>query len=819
MKKICSLIFMLTLSVFVFVCFSQTLPIDGINYTVDTLENHQVGPGTQYVSLRLTAPAKRLDVYFLKADMKNPNIEIRTALGRDSIYTGEAPSVLAKRISTERNFYFAGTNGDFYATSGYVGYPVSGNMANGEIARIPGPRNVFSFDDQKMPDIGIMSYNGSIKFGASTWTINTVNHLREENKLVLFNRHNGKYTHTNSYGTEVLVELLPGYSWGSNKTLKAKVIKIEKGVGNMAIPKGQAVLSGHGTAAEQLNLLSVNAEIDLRLDLTLNSNSSSNFLQMSGGDNYKTMLYNGVVEQTSVWAELHPRTGLGYSQSRDTIIFCVVDGRGLSIGVTTKQLAQLMKSAGAWTAFNMDGGGSSSMYVAEYGGPVNTNSDGNERAVSNSVYIVSTAPTDNQIGIIKAYQPSISLPQYGEHTPQFYGYNQYGVLLNSNVQGIVLSCPESLGKIEGNKFIATGNTPGNITATYNGTVITNIPVTLLPVSGLSIRLDSVIVDNRKDYPVEVVASTTAGQTLISPAALNWNVANTEICTIEDGVVKALKNGKTTATGQINDVTDHIQIHVMIPGTPTIIGDSMKTTNWTLNASSFLNAQLNQSNLPAAWDHGAAVNFVHAAGRSPFIKLINQRSFFGLPDTIKVLMNIGDMSIARALVYLRPNNATKTTSYEITSFQQNKDFTLDIPLNKIFDTNDKAIFPIWFDNDNFYIETSGMTETKAYTMAVKDILLVYKDFVISGIAPVKSSTFNIYPNPVKNQTLYLQLKNNQNQTVRTEVYNTSGQLLVSNQHGKYEGGNISVSLKNLESGLYLLKVYENDQFSVAKFSID
>jgi hypothetical protein len=317
----------------------------------------------------------------------------------------------------------------------------------------------------------------------------------------------------------------------------------------------------------------------------------------------------------------------------------------------------------------------------------------------------------------------------------------------------------------------------------------------------------------------VVASTTAGQTLISPAALNWNVANPEICTIEDGIVKALKNGKTTVTGQINDITDQVQIHVMIPATPTIIGDSMKTSSWTLNASSFLNAQLNQTNLPAAWDHGAAVNFVHAAGRSPFIKLINQRSFFGLPDTIKILMNMGDMSITRALVYLRSNNATKTTSYEVTNFQQNKDFTLNIPVNNIFDATDKAIYPVWFDNINFYIETSGMTESKAYTLAVKDILLVYKNFVISGVSPVKSNSFNIFPNPVTNQTLYLQLKNNQNQTVRTEVYNTSGQLLVSNQHGRYKGGNISVSLKNLKSGLYLIKVYENDQFSVAKFSID
>ncbi|MGC3978130.1 MAG: phosphodiester glycosidase family protein [Paludibacteraceae bacterium] len=370
-----------------------------------------------------------------------------------------------------------------------------------------------------------MSYQGYVQSGSSKWTINTVNHLREENQLVLFNQHNGKYTHTNAYGTEVLIELENGYEWGSNKTLKAKVLKIEKGIGNMAIPKGKVVLSGHGTGADELNQLSIGDEVDVFLGITLNANNTINYTQMTGGDNYATMLLNGVVEQSSVWNELHPRTGLGYSQTGDTLIFCVVDGRGVSIGATTKQLAQIMKSAGAYTAFNMDGGGSSCMYVAEYGGPVNKTSDGTERAVANSIFVVSTAPTDNEIVTIKPYKSSISLPIYGEYTPQFRAYNQYGVLLTPDLQNVVLTCPASLGTIEGNKFIATGHTPGNIIATYNGNITATIAVNFEPVSKIQIRLDSVIVDNRKEYPVEVVATTTSGDTPISSNALSWSVDN------------------------------------------------------------------------------------------------------------------------------------------------------------------------------------------------------------------------------------------------------------------------------------------------------
>ena len=57
---------------------------------------------------------------------------------------------------------------------------------------------------------------------------------------------------------------------------------------------------------------------------------------------------------------------IGYKGRLKTVIYCVVDGRGASAGVTTNNWPNFMKSAGAYTAFNMDGGGSSSMYIKEF---------------------------------------------------------------------------------------------------------------------------------------------------------------------------------------------------------------------------------------------------------------------------------------------------------------------------------------------------------------------------------------------------------------------------------------------------------------------
>lgn len=798
---------------------AQTLPIDGTVYAVDTLENHQVGPGTQYTAIRLTTSSKRLDVYFLKTDLKTPYVEIRTALGRDSIYSGERPSALAKRISTENAHYFAGTNGDFYNTgTPYTGYPIGGNMTNGEISKIPTNWNTFLIDDAKKSEIGVANYSGSIQFGEQTWTINSVNHLRDADKLVLYNHQNGIRTRTNAYGTEILIELLEGNTWGTNKTLRAKVLAKEVNVGSMVIPNGKAVLSGHGIAASELNNLSVGDEIDLRLNLSINGNNSSNFIQMIGGDNYAPIIKDGIVATTNFWNELHPRTGLGYSVTKDTVIFCVVDGRGVSNGCTTRVLGIIMQSAGAYNAMNLDGGGSSDMYIAEYGGPVNNGSDGSERAVANSIFVVSTAPADNTVTKIIPYKTSISLPRYGEYTPQFRSYNQYDVLIDSDVQDVVLTCPGNLGKIEGKKFIANGTTSGEITATFNGTVITKIAVNLLPVSDINIRLDSVLMDNRKDYSIEVLASTETGYVPIASDVLTWSVDDENIARVEDGKLIALKNGKTIATGMLGEAVDNINIRVEIPATATTIADSMNVSDWSLSASSWLGAKLSTEKLPDSWKYGAAVNFTHNPGRSPYISLTRKQTFYGLPDTIKFVMNIGDIAMSRAIFTLKANNNTKNISTEINTFTQNADFSFDIPVNQIFDTTDKAVYPVGFDNVKFYYETSDMTEGKDYTLATKDILLVYNDFVISGISENKLNNFILYPNPVQNKTLQIQLKENNSQRIRIEIYNLSGQKLISQDHGIYQGNILNIPVKNLASGSYLLKVYSNDKYNVAKFII-
>lgn len=807
MRKI-TLLIVLCCGLYIFA--ANTLNIDGVTYSVDTLANYKVGPGTMYTSLRLQA-SKRLDVYFLKTDLTNPYVSFKTVLGRDSIYTGEQPSAMAKRKSKEGEVYFAGTNGDFYNTGGYVGLPIGCTMIDGQLATPPaGNWKSIAFDDQKVPGIGILTYNIKVKKGSDTWTVNRINHLRETNQLVLFNQHNGKGTRANAFGTEVLLQLTEGESWGVNKTMKARVVKIETNKGNMAIPAGHAVLSGHGTAQTLLNTLVLNEEISLEINLLLDGAAAS-FTNIVGGESRAPMLKNGVVEQSDIWNELHPRTGAGFSQDKKTTIFCVVDGRGVSAGVTTKQLAQLMLSAGAWTAFNMDGGGSSCMYVKEFG-PMNATSDGTERAVANGIFAVSSAPADNTIAAIRPYNTTIKLPHYGVIMPKFLAYNQYGVLINKDLKNVVLSCSKETGEIAPDgRFVASSTNGGIVTARYNN-IETSFQVELVSAAQIAFRLDSVLIDSKREYPVQIQSVIGLNTMDVLPEALGWSVSDPLVCSVEKGVIRGLKNGTAVITGMLGNFKDSLKVKVEIPDYQ-VNTTSGFNKNWILEASSALNATLNDQDLPSGWLHGVTVNYTFNSTRAPYIKLTGNLPLYSLPDTLKLIMNPGDISIARLLVSLKSNISNDLTK-EITSFVPNRDNAIAIPLSTLFDISDLAVFPLKLNSLTFYLNTQ--TPAQNYRLGLKEVQLTYRNYPVSGLKIPVSQDLTVYVNPGNNSHVYFRLNNNFSGPVAVMIYNAIGQLIFSgNMEYQHEKEN-RIGISDFAAGTYILKTRYNNRESASVF---
>lgn len=90
--------------------------------------------------------------------------------------------------------------------------------------------------------------------------------------------------------------------------------------------------------------------------------------------------------------EKHPRTAVGLSKDKRCLFLLVVDGRqsGHSIGASTTETAELLKSLGAHDALNLDGGSSTVMVIDQGNGkakivnrPIHRHLPGTERITAN----------------------------------------------------------------------------------------------------------------------------------------------------------------------------------------------------------------------------------------------------------------------------------------------------------------------------------------------------------------------------------------------------------------------------------------------------
>lgn len=85
----------------------------------------------------------------------------------------------------------------------------------------------------------------------------------------------------------------------------------------------------------------------------------------------------------------NPRTVIGLDRARSTFYAMVVNGReGANQGMTCEETGHALRALGAWDAVNLDGGGSSAMYLRARHGLLNRPSDRFERPVANHLGVV-----------------------------------------------------------------------------------------------------------------------------------------------------------------------------------------------------------------------------------------------------------------------------------------------------------------------------------------------------------------------------------------------------------------------------------------------
>jgi exopolysaccharide biosynthesis protein len=295
------------------------------------------------------------------------------------------------RVSTiaEEQQAVAAVNGTYFA---YTGRPLGTLLIDKELVSSPiYDRTALIIDDDHktyidtvLVDCYFISVNG-VKY-----VIGGVNQGRDQGTVVLYTPAWGEQTGTGNDGAELIVA--------------GSVVKEIK-PGNSAIPQDGYVISLSGAPAQFINdNVKVGDKLDVHIKVVPYTSSPASIRHMiSGGPR---LVKEGIVYvskneekfKSDIAQGRAARTAVGITKD-DKLLLVTVDGLPRdrsarddrsSIGVTLEELAGLMINLGAVEAMNLDGGGSTTMWID--GKVVNKPATGYEQYVSNALVI---APRGN----------------------------------------------------------------------------------------------------------------------------------------------------------------------------------------------------------------------------------------------------------------------------------------------------------------------------------------------------------------------------------------------------------------------------------------
>jgi exopolysaccharide biosynthesis protein len=167
----------------------------------------------------------------------------------------------------------------------------------------------------------------------------------------------------------------------------------EKTVLGLAVSDGNTVSAPDGTPGQNASLL-IDRKNHVTISETTDTTDISNVFNAVTGSGIIVQdgLNVGAETPYGDGADPNPRTSVGLSQDGRFLYIVVIDGRqpGYSIGTTSAETADIMLAFGAYTAINLDGGGSTDLVEDNGQGGVtivNRPSGGAERYDANQLGI------------------------------------------------------------------------------------------------------------------------------------------------------------------------------------------------------------------------------------------------------------------------------------------------------------------------------------------------------------------------------------------------------------------------------------------------
>ncbi len=478
-------------------------------------EGFPVTGGVTYEEQTLFTSLGWQKIHILRADLTSDNVDIDTIIGSE----GLSPRAALNKM-VQDNGAVAGINGDFFIMA-TPSAPIGPQVSNGKLVssplNLPGMSAIgLTFD--KIPEILQMEFSGRlIAPDRSYFFVDGVNKIRDSyNHIFVYTPDFGKSTPKPGAGAPNLTFL----------TVKDnRVANIFEGQ-TAEIPTDGLVLMAWGDGA---NFMKTHFTIGdpVELDLTITPDISNLKMALGGG---AVLVDNGTIPKTFSHniAGTHPRTAIGFTADKKTMIMVVVDGRqAKSRGMTQQELAELMLKLGAHYALNLDGGGSSTMVAKPFYESqvkvVNSVSEGVQRLITNAIGIFSKAPL-GQVHGLKITASSFNIAQGGHRTFEVKAYDKNYNLVDFDPEQVKWSVTGDIGYFDGNMFTAEKSGAGQVIATLGGIQASEDIRVLKDSVTLSVEPSKVQVNPGAKTAFKVYVTDTDGfKTLLDPVDAKWEI--------------------------------------------------------------------------------------------------------------------------------------------------------------------------------------------------------------------------------------------------------------------------------------------------------
>lgn len=339
-------------------------------------DERRVLDGMVYKKYRISNEDERQSIHVLELDIASNRFELESVFGGDCLHNRETVSSMARRRNA-----IAAINGAFFSRGGnplgmivHQGRIIKEPILGRTVMAITSSNEVF-FDNPKFDARFFFSAPGAGTDDVRFVELDGINRPPAEDEVIIYTPEYGNTTMTKDPDAiEIIV---------SGEKI------IATGKRNSAIPPDGFVIHARGVMISDLEHAAIGHSTSL--ELYINPKWGSAIFAVGGGPR---LLRDGKIAnmareekfRSDVTSGRAPRTAIGITGDGRLLLVCV-DGRRpkSAMGMSLKELSKFMSSIGAKDAMNLDGGGSTTLYLM--GRIMNSPSDGSERPVSQALVL------------------------------------------------------------------------------------------------------------------------------------------------------------------------------------------------------------------------------------------------------------------------------------------------------------------------------------------------------------------------------------------------------------------------------------------------